>query len=817
MTVTLSDTSPGAAIYYTLDGTAPTTNSILYSGPFVLTNTVDVEAAAFALGATASVPAQASFVNTGTLGNGTGLIGSYYADASPANPFTNKPTLIRTDPTVNFLWNASGPDPSIGASNYAVRWTGIVQPTFSETYTFSVTIDDGARLWINGQKIIDAWTNQQPAIFTASLPMVGQQFYNIQMDYYYQNDGLAQASLSWSSPSTPKEIVPQTQLYPYTNPPPAVILTNPVVGSIFTADASLTLTAVADALYNPISFVSFYTNGGLAGSVTNVPYSLTITGARSGNYTLAATATDSSGLTATSTPVTITVKPGSGLPYGLTNAAATPAFFNMPATYVSGPIPSLLSQTGVFSNTPAMLPGDTLIPYTPNTPLWSDGAQKIRYMSVPHGGGVNTPDQQIGFFPTGGWTFPSGTVFVKTFELQTNLADPNSLRRLETRLLVRDTNGLVYGVTYKWLPDNSDAVLLTSSLTEAITITNAGSSYVQNWYYPSPSDCLVCHTKVGSLVLGVNTRQLNGNNTYASTGVTDNQLRTLNRLGLFYPAFDEAAIAGFEQMYSVTNTNAPLEQRARSYLDANCAQCHQPGGTGITFNASYDTPLAQQNITNAIAAFSLGYDNAKIVAPSDIWRSVLYDRMNTLDPTIKMPPLARNTIDTNAVQLMAAWINSLGGTPALAPPVITPAPGIFSNKVTLTLSPTNTGATLYYTLDGSLPTTNSLVYEGPFDLTSSATVTADAIETNFVNSVAVSGVFTITPPLDTLFAPAFLRDGSFQIGDSAQLGPTYVLQTSTDLMNWTSISTNLPTSTPFFLVDPAPGNSPYRYYRVVTQ
>ena len=169
-------------------------------------------------------------------------------------------------------------------------------------------------------------------------------------------------------------------------------------------------------------------------------------------------------------------------------------------------------------------------------------------------------------------------------------------------------------------------------------------------------------------------------------------------------------ITNYEQLSSVTNLTASLAQRARSYLDANCAQCHQPGGTGITFDARYDTPLAQQNIINATAAFSLGYDNARIVAPSDVWRSVLYDRMNTADPTIKMPPLARNLIDSNAVAVMAGWINSLGGTPALAPPVLTPAPGIFTNQVTLALQPPDGQAALYYTLDGTLPTTNSTRY-----------------------------------------------------------------------------------------------------------
>src|SRR5208282_2302962 len=137
----------------------------------------------------------------------------------------------------------------------------------------------------------------------------------------------------------------------------------------------------------------------------------------------------------------------------------------------------------------------------------------------------------------------------------------------------------------------------------------------------------------------------------ATSTNTDNQLRTLNRLGLFNPAFDEAAIANFEKLSALTNLSASLQDRARSYLDANCAQCHQPGGTGITFDARYDTPLAQQNITNYPATFSLGYDNACIVKAQDVWRSVLWQRINTTNTPIQMPPLARNLIDTNAVQV----------------------------------------------------------------------------------------------------------------------------------------------------------------------
>ena len=94
-------------------------------------------------------------------------------------------------------------------------------------------------------------------------------------------------------------------------------------------------------------------------------------------------------------------------------------------------------------------------------------------MSVPYNGSPTTPSEQITFGPTGNWTFPAGTVFVKTFSLVTNLNFPNNTTiRLETRLLVRDINGQVYGVTYKWRADNSDADLLTNSVTENITITN---------------------------------------------------------------------------------------------------------------------------------------------------------------------------------------------------------------------------------------------------------------------------------------------------------------------------------------------------------
>ena len=821
LVVSLAEATPNSTLYYTLDGTTPTTNSLLYTGPFVLSTSATVQAIATQPGAANSAVASAGFVNSSALGHGTGLQGSYWTNASGTAftnlNFTRLPTLTRTDAVVNFNWSGAGPAPAIGQTNFAVRWSGSLQPQYGETYTLTTIADDGVRLWVNGQLLLSAWrTNTTPQTNSASLTLKAQELYNIQLDYF-QNTGNALAQLWWSSPSTPLALIPQTQLYAYTNPPPSIVLSAPTNGAAFTAAASVSFTAEADALYNPLSYVSFYTNGVFAGSVSNAPYALTLTGLAAGAYSLSASATDGSGLSGTSAPVSITVAAGSGLPYGLTTNGALAPFLNqhLPGAY-PGSLPLLLSQTGAYADTSNRVPAAGLIAYLPNTPLWSDGALKSRYLGVPNSGGLASPAQQLGFAPTGAWTFPAGTVFVKNFDLVVDQTNPNTpLRRLETRLLVRDTNGAVYGVTYKWRPDNSDADLLSGSLSEAIAITNATGVLTQSWYYPSPADCLLCHTPVANYVLGLSTRQLNGTNTYPATGVTDNQLRTLNRLGLFYPAFNEANLTNYAHLSGVTNQNAPLVERARSYLDANCAQCHQPGGTGITFDARYDTPLTNQNLINAVAAFSLGYDNAKIVKPSDIWRSVLYERMNTLDNAIKMPPLARNTVDTNAVATLAAWINSLGGTPALAPPLLAPTGGVFTNQVSVALQPPDPNAALYYTLDGSLPTTNSLYYTGPFLLTSSAVVTANAFEANYVNSVAAAGTFTIVPPLYTLFGPGFLANGSFQMQYWAPTGQTYILQSSTNLVHWTPVSTNVPAFAPFTLVDPALAPSPYRFYRVV--
>ncbi|PYL00906.1 MAG: hypothetical protein DME19_03465, partial [Verrucomicrobia bacterium] len=528
-------------------------------------------------------------------------------------------------------------------------------------------------------------------------------------------------------------------------------------------------------------------------------------------------ATDNGGIVATSAPVSITVNAASGVTYGLTNRPAGTAFLKMPKSF-DGALPLLLSQTGAFTDVPTLARANGLITYTVNTPLWSDGTYKTRWFSVPNDGAPFIQGDQIGFATNGEWTFPAGTVFVKHFELATNDLDQTMRRRLETRLLVRGTNGAVYGLTYKWRPDYSDADLLTNSLSEDIVVQTAGGTRTQTWYYPSPQDCLTCHTPAANYVLGVKTRQLNGNYLYPDSGRADNQLRTLNQLGLFYPPItSEFNITNYPRLAAVTNTGATLEDRARSYIDANCAQCHRPGGPQTTFDARYDTPLANQNILNGILAKGdLGYDHARVVVPRDILRSVLYDRMNTADSLVKMPQLARNLIDTNAVVAVADWIRSLPGVPALDPPTIHPPGGTAVGSLTVTLQHSDPSARLYFTVDGSLPGTNSTPYTGPVTLTNSVTLKAVAFDTGFNNSVAATATFAIRPPIQ-LVSFSFNSSGQFLVELQGLAGKSYIFQASTNLINWVAISTNVAPANLFQFTDASSTRFPYQFYRAIEE
>ncbi len=152
-------------------------------------------------------------------------------------------------------------------------------------------------------------------------------------------------------------------------------------------------------------------------------------------------------------------------------------------------------------------------------------------------------------------------------------------------------------------------------------------------------------------------------------GVTENQLHRWNRLGLFDTALErEATSHRCRRSRGRTTRTRSLEDRARSYLDANCAQCHRPGGTVANFDARYETPLAQQNLIDGPVLIDQNVDRARVISPHDPWRSVALMRVDT-NGEIRMLPLARNTIDTQGAALLRDWIQSLPGRDVLAPPI----------------------------------------------------------------------------------------------------------------------------------------------------
>ena len=320
-------------------------------------------------------------------------------------------------------------------------------------------------------------------------------------------------------------------------------------------------------------------------------------------------------------------------------------------------MPLTLSATGVFSDLATLTPAPGFVAYDVNTPLWSDGAHKQRWFAVPDGA-------TIGYQPTGEWAFPDGSVFVKHFELPTDDAHPAQTQRRETRVLVRDSLGHVYGGSYKWRADSSDADLVVDGVTEDVTIHNADTSTrTQPWYYPGRQDCVACHNPASSGVLGLNAQQSNRAHLFPETGTTDNQLRAWNHAGYFTAAIDEASLGSLLKLVALDDPQATVEQRARSYLDANCAHCHRPGGVRAFWDARYETPLDEAHIINGIVGNTLGIPTARVIVPGDLASSILHKRLSTATENYKMPPLAKNVVDAAAVSVIEQWIATVQPLP----------------------------------------------------------------------------------------------------------------------------------------------------------
>ena len=305
----------------------------------------------------------------------------------------------------------------------------------------------------------------------------------------------------------------------------------------------------------------------------------------------------------------------------------------------SGAVPEKLSETGCADPADPRLPASALIPYAINSPLWSDGAQKDRWLAVPD-------DQQITLQPDGDWDLPPGSVLVKQFRF--------GGRRVETRLLMRHPDGNWGGYTYEWNAAQTDATLLREGATRDL-------GYGRTWTFPSESQCLDCHTSAAGRSLGLQTAQLNRNLKYASTGRTANQLATLDHIGILSPEVPDATAE--PQLPDPADASAPLDDRARAYLHSNCSGCHRPGGpTPSNMDLRYTIALDSTNACNATPqSGDLGIgEQARLIAPGSSANSVLLNRLSRRDENA-MPPLGTAHVDDAAVILMTSWIDSLDG------------------------------------------------------------------------------------------------------------------------------------------------------------
>lgn len=313
--------------------------------------------------------------------------------------------------------------------------------------------------------------------------------------------------------------------------------------------------------------------------------------------------------------------------------------------------PDTLSETGLFEDLATLTPASGVIPYDVNSPLYSDDAFKQRWIALPNG-------TTIDFEATGAWNFPVGTVLVKHFEIELTVGDPNSRRRLETRVLLKDQAGNWSGYTYRWNQAQTDADLLPGAFEETFTISDplaAGGMREQTWSYPSRTACLQCHTEAAGRVLGVRTEQLRRDFDYGQ--VVDDQLRSWNHIGLF--DIDIGDHATYAAWPDPSDGTLALPARARAYLAANCAHCHQPGAPAPgNVDLRYSTPIGQTGTLDvAPLQGDLGLPAPRIIDPGDRENSVLWLRMQTTDTT-RMPRIGSNRPHGDALDWIGAWIDA---------------------------------------------------------------------------------------------------------------------------------------------------------------
>ena len=323
-------------------------------------------------------------------------------------------------------------------------------------------------------------------------------------------------------------------------------------------------------------------------------------------------------------------------------------------------MPDTLSQSGYFRDIEELDIADGFVSYEVNSPLWSDGLNKRRWLKIPEGQQIDNSDSE-----NPNWTFPAGTVFVKHFEHPTKVDRHGKPRKIETRVLEMGVNGCVFGATYTWNESGTDATrslerfeidLHTDNMTARISIHGTSNVY----RLPGFRDCLVCHNR-DYQVLGINAAQLNRS---ANRLGDENQLVDWSRRGMLLSSYSEEALREMPRLVDLHDESQSLEMRARSYLHSNCSFCHYPNGTQRThFDARITTSLdATKMVAEKAKTGYFEVDGRKsdwVIKPGHPEESAAFRRLRTCDRERSMPYLGKSVVDQDAVDILGKWIASL--------------------------------------------------------------------------------------------------------------------------------------------------------------
>ena len=323
--------------------------------------------------------------------------------------------------------------------------------------------------------------------------------------------------------------------------------------------------------------------------------------------------------------------------------------------------PRLLSETGLFDSTTEQRPARGVLPYKINAHHWADGTVSQQWIALPgdtqlslvrklkNEKGVNLTQFGVNL---GQFRFPHNAVLAKTVSYRADATDADSMRRLETQILHR--NGDAWNAyNYLWNDEQSDAVLQDNVASDRqLNIQDPrepNGVRTQTWHHASRNECLLCHIWKSGTVHGFIPEQLDL--------VRDErrQLDWMNQIGLF-----EDEVTAKSRTFSPHDANYSLEDRARSYLQLNCAHCHRRGGGGTAaFVLENNIALEKMEVVDANPVQGgFGLKDPRILSPGDPYRSVLLYRL-VKSGRGHMPQFGSNVIDEKGVELIHDWIDSM--------------------------------------------------------------------------------------------------------------------------------------------------------------